>query len=117
MPVIALVKHNHPLHVREPEHASPVHGSPPSAARSGTIIGDLNALTSLLEWAKAEGLLVSVQESAGQEGYDGLVSAGSVAPGNEVVLFETGAGFDSTVEGKRRSLPTSLPVGGIITPV
>jgi threonine synthase len=53
-----------------------------------------------------------------------LLAGGEIKSGERVVLFNTGAGLkyvDVVAEamGLRRpgTLPTSLPVGGIITPV
>ena len=56
--------------------------------------------------------------------YERLLVSGELKPTDKVVLFNTGAGLkytDVTAEAMhlRRpgTLPTSMPVGGIITPV
>jgi threonine synthase len=53
-----------------------------------------------------------------------LLASGEIKPEERVVLFNTGAGLkytDTVVDAmhlrKPGSLPTSMPVGGIITPV
>ena len=55
---------------------------------------------------------------------DKLLASGDIKPNERVVLFNTGAGLkytDMTAEAmhlkRPGTLPTSLPVGGIITPV
>jgi threonine synthase len=82
-------------------------------------------LTSILDWAKHEGLFLSPEGAAATAAYDQLIAAGELKPTDKVVLFNTGAGLkytDMVAEAMhlRRpgepKLPTSLPVGGIITP-
>jgi threonine synthase len=80
-------------------------------------------LTSILDWAKNEGLFLSPEGAAATAAYDQLIAAGELKPTDKVVLFNTGAGLkytDMVAEAMhlRRpgTLPTSLPVGGIITP-
>jgi threonine synthase len=53
-----------------------------------------------------------------------MVASGELSPDDRVVLFNTGAGLkytDMVAEAMKLRrpgmLPTSLPVGGIITPV
>ncbi len=86
--------------------------------------GDAEILASILDWAKEEGIFLSPEGAAATAAYDKLLSEGEIRPGERVVLFNTGAGLkytDTVGEAMhlRRpgSLPTSLPVGGIITPV
>jgi threonine synthase len=81
-------------------------------------------LTSILDWAKHEGLFLSPEGAAATAAYDQLIASGELKPTDKVVLFNTGAGLkytDMIAEAMhlRRpgTLPTSLPVGGIITPV
>ena len=69
-------------------------------------------------------LHVSPEGAAATAAYDRLIAAGELKPTDKVVLFNTGAGLkytDMTAEAMhlRRpgTLPKSLPVGGIITPV
>ena len=85
---------------------------------------DATILASILDWAKHEGLFLSPEGAAATAAYDTLLASGEIKPGERVVLFNTGAGLkytDVVAEAMhlRRpgSLPTSLPVGGIITPV
>ena len=80
-------------------------------------------LTSILDWAKNEGLFLSPEGAAATAAYDQLIASGELKPTDKVVLFNTGAGLkytDMVAEAMhlRRpgTLPTSLPVGGIITP-
>jgi len=85
---------------------------------------DEKILSSILDWAKNEGLFLSPEGAAATAAYDQLLVSGELKPTDTVVLFNTGAGLkytDMTAEAMhlRRpgSLPTSLSVGGIITPV
>ena len=85
---------------------------------------DATILASILDWAKHEGLFLSPEGAAATAAYDTLLASGEIKPNERVVLFNTGAGLkytDVVAEAMhlRRpgSLPTSLPVGGIITPV
>jgi threonine synthase len=89
---------------------------------------DETILASILDWAKHEGLFLSPEGAAATAAYDQLLRSGELKPTDKVVLFNTGAGLkytDMTAEAmhlrrpnqKKSTLPTSLPVGGIITPV
>jgi len=85
---------------------------------------DEEILASILDYAKHEGIFLSPEGAAATAAYDRLIAAGELAPSDRVVLFNTGAGLkytDMTAEAMhlRRpgTLPKSLPVGGIITPV
>ncbi len=85
---------------------------------------DTEMLDSIKEWAKEEGLFLCPEGAAATAGYDKLLKSGEIKAGERVVLFNTGAGLkytDTVAEAMhlRRpgTLPTSLPVGGIITPV
>jgi threonine synthase len=82
-------------------------------------------LSSILDWAKHEGIFLSPEGAAATAAYDQLIASGELKPTDKVVLFNTGAGLkytDMVAEAMnlRRpgdpKLPTSLPVGGIITP-
>jgi threonine synthase len=80
-------------------------------------------LSSILDWAKHEGIFLSPEGAAATSAYDQLIASGELKPTDKVVLFNTGAGLkytDMVAEAMhlRRpgTLPTSLPVGGIITP-
>ena len=96
------------------------------AASGGQAIAstDEEILASILDYAKNEGLFLSPEGAAATAAYDRLIASGELTPNDKVVLFNTGAGLkytDMTAEAMhlRRpgTLPTSLPVGGIITPV
>jgi threonine synthase len=85
---------------------------------------DAGILASILDWAKHEGLFLSPEGAAATAAYDKLLASGEIKAGERVVLFNTGAGLkyaDTIAEAMKLrrpvSLPTSLPVGGIITPV
>jgi threonine synthase len=88
-------------------------------------------LASILDWARHEGIFLSPEGAAATAAYDQLLASGDLKPTDKVVLFNTGAGlkYADTVaeamhlrrptgkrEDKRATLPTSMPVGGIITP-
>ncbi|QHS52124.1 threonine synthase [Edaphobacter sp. 12200R-103] len=84
---------------------------------------DATILQSILDYARNEGIFLSPEGAAATAAYDQLLASGELKPTDKVVLFNTGAGLkytDMTAEAMhlRRpgSLPTSLPVGGIITP-
>ena len=86
---------------------------------------DAVILKSVLDWAKEEGIFLSPEGAAATAAYDQMIASGELKTTDRVVLFNTGAGLkyaDVVAEamGLRRpglKLPTSLPVGGIITPV
>ena len=84
-------------------------------------------LASILDWARNEGIFLSPEGAAATAAYDQLLASGELKSTDKVVLFNTGAGlkYADTVaeamhlgrpENKRPTLPTSMPVGGIITP-
>jgi threonine synthase len=88
---------------------------------------DEQILSSILDWAKHEGIFLSPEGAAATAAYDALLTSGDLKPTDKVVLFNTGSGLkytDMTAEAmhlkrpqeKRAALPTSMPVGGIITP-
>src|SRR5216683_4714044 len=84
---------------------------------------DAAILQSILDWAKHEGIFLSPEGAAATAAYDQLLASGDLKPTDKVVLFNTGAGLkytDMTAEAmhlkRPGTLPTSLPVGGIITP-
>jgi threonine synthase len=85
---------------------------------------DEEILASILDYARHEGIFLSPEGAAATAAYDQLIAVGELSPSDRVVLFNTGAGLkytDMTADAmhlrRPRSLPTSLPVGGIITPV
>jgi len=84
---------------------------------------DATILQSILDYGSNEGIFLSPEGAAATAAYDQLLKLGELKPTDKVVLFNTGAGLkytDMTAEAMhlRRpgTLPTSLPVGGIITP-
>ena len=85
---------------------------------------DAGILASILDWAREEGVFLSPEGAAATAAYDTLRASGEIKEGERVVLFNTGAGlkYTDTVADAMQlrrpgSLPTSLPVGGVITPV
>lgn len=85
---------------------------------------DAAIVASIADWARQEGIFLSPEGAAATAAYDALRASGEIGAEELVVLFNTGAGLkyaDTVAEamGLRRktALPTSLPVGGIITPV
>ncbi len=95
-------------------------------ASGGKVVAsdDAAILASIVDWAKEEGIFLSPEGAAATAAYDTLLASGEIKRGERVVLFNTGSGLkyaDMTAAAMhlRRpgSLPTSLPVGGIITPV
>jgi len=84
---------------------------------------DETILASILDYARNEGIFLSPEGAAATAAYDQLINSGELKPTDKVVLFNTGAGLkytDMTAEAmhlkRPGTLPTSLPVGGIITP-
>jgi threonine synthase len=91
---------------------------------------DGEILASILDWAKNEGIFLSPEGAAATAAYDGLIASGDLKPTDKVVLFNTGSGLKYTdmiteamhlsrpqqAKEKIAALPTSMPVGGIITP-
>jgi threonine synthase len=88
---------------------------------------DETILASILDYARNEGIFLSPEGAAATAAYDQLLKSRELSPSDKVVLFNTGAGLkytDMTAEAmhlrrptqKKADLPTSLPVGGIITP-
>jgi threonine synthase len=91
---------------------------------------DEEILTSILDWAKHEGIFLSPEGAAATAAYDGLIASGDLKSSDKVVLFNTGSGLKYTdmiadamhlkrphaKQEKIAALPTSMPVGGIITP-
>jgi threonine synthase len=85
---------------------------------------DEEILKSLLDWAKNEGIFLSPEGAAATAAYDALIASGDLKTTDKVVLFNTGAGLkytDMTADAmhlkRPGTLPKSMPVGGIITPV
>jgi threonine synthase len=81
-------------------------------------------LASILDYAKHEGLFLSPEGAAATAAYDKLLASGELKPTDRVILFNTGAGLkyaDLTANAMKLrrpgTLPQSMPVGGIITPV
>jgi threonine synthase len=84
---------------------------------------DDEILASILDWGKNEGIFLSPEGAAATAAYDQLLASGELKPTDKVVLFNTGAGLkytdmiaDAMHLRRPGTLPTSLPVGGIITP-
>jgi threonine synthase len=102
--------------------ATGANGSEDVIAKSGGRVvegGDWRDL--LLAWGKQEGLLLSPEGAAAAAAYEALLASGELKPDDRVVLFNPAAGLkyaEKTARALRlrSSLPSSLPVGGIITP-
>jgi len=88
---------------------------------------DSEILSSILDWARHEGIFLSPEGAAATTAYDALLASGGLKPTDRVVLFNTGAGIKYTdviaeamqvtrPEVEEVALPISMPVGGIITP-
>ena len=88
---------------------------------------DSEILSSILDWARHEGIFLSPEGAAATTAYDALLASGELKPTDKVVLFNTGAGIKYTdviaeaiqvtrPEVEEVALPTNMPVGGIITP-
>jgi threonine synthase len=84
-------------------------------------------LQSIRDYARNEGIFLSPEGATATAAYDALLASGELKPADKVVLFNTGAGLkytDMTAEAmhlkrpevEKVLLPTSMPVGGIITP-
>jgi len=84
-------------------------------------------LQSILDYARNEGIFLSPEGATATAAYDALIASGELKPTDKVVLFNTGAGLKYTdmiaaamhlkrPEVEEVTLPTSMPVGGIITP-
>jgi threonine synthase len=110
--------------------------------QSGGLVLDFDddqILTSLLDWARHEGIFLSPEGAAATAAYDHLIASGWLSPRDKVVIFNTGAGLkytDVTAAAMNLALPTAgyspgeaaetdhrgvtLPArhraGGIITP-
>jgi threonine synthase len=87
----------------------------------GRVVEGGNALATLLDWGKQEGFLLSLEAAAGVGAYRALLDSGELSVGDQVVLINDSAGTKHAAAiaaalRLRPSLPSSLPVGGIITP-
>ena len=59
-------------------------------------LSDDEILTSILDWAKNEGIFLSPEGAAATAAYDRLISTGFLSPADRIVLFNTGAGLKYT---------------------
>jgi threonine synthase len=59
-------------------------------------LSDEVILTSLLDWARHEGLFLSPEGAAATAAYDHLIATGFLKPSDRVVLFNTGSGLKYT---------------------
>ena len=80
-----------------------------------------DGFANLLDWGKQEGSLLSPKGAAGEGVYKALLASGELSAGERVVLINDCSGAkhaEATARALRLrpSLPSSLPVGGIITP-
>jgi threonine synthase len=87
----------------------------------GRVVDGGDAFAHQLDWAKREGLLLSAVAAAGMGAYQGLLASGELSARDRIVLMNGSAGGRhaeaiARTMRLRPSLPSSLPVGGIITP-
>jgi threonine synthase len=82
-------------------------------------------LSSMLDWARAEGIFLCPEGAAATCAYDKLLRSGFLKPSDEIVIFNTGTGLKYTdviakAMGITRSTNGSKPgerrIGGIIGP-
>lgn len=59
---------------------------------TGVALSDEILFSSLLDWARNEGVLLSPEGAASMAGYDHLIETGFLRPSDRVVLFNTGSG-------------------------
>ncbi|WP_188554210.1 pyridoxal-phosphate dependent enzyme [Edaphobacter dinghuensis] len=90
-------------------------------ASGGRVVEGTDALATLLDWARHEGILLSPEGAAGVQTYQALLASGEVAVTDRVVLINGSRGLNyaeviARALRLRPKLPSSLPVGGIITP-
>jgi threonine synthase len=73
---------------------------------------DEQILTSILDWARNEGIFLSPEGAAATAAYDRLLETGYLKPSDRVVLFNTGAGLkytDVTGEAMKLQRPAREP--------
>ncbi len=109
--------------------SDPLHPAPHTQSGSQTIaVTAAEALASTRDWGRNEGILLSPMAAAATAAYETLLANGELLPADTVVLINPTAALkytDNTAEAMHLhrpgrpaiKLPTSLPVGGIITPV
>lgn len=90
-------------------------------ASGGREVDGGDAFATLSEWGKNEGSLLSPKGAAGVGAYRALLATGELLAGDRVVLINDSvsakhAEVIARALRLRPSLPSSLPVGGIITP-
>jgi threonine synthase len=90
-------------------------------ASGGRSVDGGDALANLLEWGKQEGFLLSPEGAAGVGVYKALLASRELSVEDRIILINASAGWkhaDAIAKALRvlPSLPSSLPVGGIITP-
>jgi threonine synthase len=75
---------------------------------------DQQLLTSLLDWARHEGLFLSPEGAAATAAYDDLIARGWLSPEDRVVIFNTGSGLkyaDVTAAAMHLALPARAAAG------
>jgi threonine synthase len=73
-------------------------------------VSDEEILTSILDWARNEGIFLSPEGASVTAAYDKLLANGYLKPSDRVVLFNTGAGLkytDVTAEAMKLKRPTA----------
>jgi threonine synthase len=71
---------------------------------------------SVRHWARREGILAAPEGAASLAAYRKLLSAGSLSPDDQVVVFNTGAGLKYLDVLGRPQLPSRRQIGGLISP-
>jgi threonine synthase len=91
-------------------------------------ISDEEMLTSMLDWARNEGMFLCPEGAAATAAYDKLIASGFLKPSDEVVIFNTGTGLKyidviskamgiaRSTNGNGAAKPTERRIGGIIGP-
>jgi threonine synthase len=88
-------------------------------------VTDEEMLSSMLDWARTEGIFLCPEGAAATRAYDKLLETGFLKPNDEVVIFNTGTGLKYTdviakAMGITRSTngnkPAERRIGGIIGP-
>lgn len=90
-------------------------------ASGGHAVDGGDAMATLRVWATEEGSLLSPEGAAGVEVYQALLASGELSVADRVILINSSRGLNHTETiakalRLRPTLPSSLPVGGIITP-
>jgi threonine synthase len=90
------------------------------SAGAAVAVTDAEIMEALRHWARVEGIFAAPEGAASLVAYRKLRSQGLFAPGDKVVLFNTGSGLKylEVIEARTRRAqpPASRQIGGIIGP-